>query len=53
MDYFTVTTLQNQDKFMKLGKGVNTEVKSRPFSVFESKFIGYKQYMGKGLKIFP
>jgi hypothetical protein len=21
MDYFTVATLQNQDKFMKLGKG--------------------------------
>jgi hypothetical protein len=36
-----------------IGHFVNTEVKSRPFSVFESKFIGYKQYMGKGLKIFP
>lgn len=36
-----------------IGHFVQTGQKSRPFTAFESKFLGFENYMGKGLKVFP
>ena len=36
-----------------IGHFVQTGEKSRPFQAFESKFLGFKDYVGKGLKVFP
>jgi hypothetical protein len=41
MDYFTVATLQNQDKFMKLGKG---------WIIIEEHFHIVKMYKDKEVK---
>ena len=34
-----------------IGHYVKTNEKSRPFNAFESKFLGYKEYLGIGLKV--
>lgn len=36
-----------------IGHFVQTGEKSKPFKAFESKFLGFDNYVGKGLKVFP
>ncbi len=36
-----------------IGHFVQSREKTRPFETFEKKFLGFKDYWGKGLKIFP
>jgi|JTFP01.1.fsa_nt_gb hypothetical protein len=36
-----------------IGHYAQTKNKTRPFEIFEEKFLGFENYMGKGLKIFP
>lgn len=36
-----------------IGHFAQTKDKSRPFEIFEDKFLGFENYMGRGLKIFP
>ena len=36
-----------------IGHFVQNKEKTRPFETFETKFLGYEDYLGKGLKVFP
>lgn len=36
-----------------IGHFVQNQEKTRPFQTFEEKFLGFEDYLGKGLKIFP
>ena len=36
-----------------IGHFVQNNEKTRPFETFEKKFLGFENYLGKGLKIFP
>jgi hypothetical protein len=57
------TQLNNTDTYIGLeiadlvahpiGHFVRTNDKSRPFSKIEHKLLGYENYIGKGLKVFP
>lgn len=36
-----------------IGHFVQNKQKTRPFATFEKKFLGFEDYWGKGLKVFP